>query len=399
MFAHVQILKDRHTAGLCGKLRMTFSGIVPGTSNNAHVGVDQVSSIDIFPSTSKSIDPLKIISEFHRKADSHRTDKHEQRVNAAIQEISRAKHQASTESTCSPEDENVQPDIEDSPHEDWKSSFHAPPGSYDAACGKPVNPVSRVKTKHDEPHYSLNAGAYVKSVIFGGLDGIITTFAIVSAVEGGGLSQKTALLMGIANLVADALSMGVGDYLSESAEQAYVMREQAREIWETENYLEGEIAEMVEIYVQKGMLEEHAKEYIRILALYPKVFVESMMVDELGLMPITDETDKFECHKKGAVTFLSFLVFGLVPLGTYLIAWELLDDDHVLGDEHDKGDGGQTARFAIATMATLVTLFVLGLLRAKLVGGSGFQGGLSMMVTGSLAAGAAYSVGWICGEM
>ena len=66
--------------------------------------------------------------------------------------------------------------------------------------------------------HSGEASGYIKSLVFGGLDGIITTFAIVAAVDGAGLDTNTVILMGVANLIADAISMGLGDYISSKAE-------------------------------------------------------------------------------------------------------------------------------------------------------------------------------------
>jgi len=74
----------------------------------------------------------------------------------------------------------------------------------------------------DESDEANTAGTYVKSLVFGGLDGIITTFAIVATVAGARAHPGLVLLMGAANLIADALSMGIGDYLSERAEDEYV---------------------------------------------------------------------------------------------------------------------------------------------------------------------------------
>lgn len=64
-------------------------------------------------------------------------------------------------------------------------------------------------------------GKYIKSIVYGGLDGIITTFAVVSSVSGAALESKIVLILGFANLVADGFSMAVGDYLSTKAENAY----------------------------------------------------------------------------------------------------------------------------------------------------------------------------------
>ena len=55
---------------------------------------------------------------------------------------------------------------------------------------------------------------YIRDLIYGANDGIITTFAVVAGVTGGALSARTVLIVGIANLLADGLSMGVGNYLS-----------------------------------------------------------------------------------------------------------------------------------------------------------------------------------------
>ena len=97
--------------------------------------------------------------------------------------------------------------------------------------------LSRVAHDAKKAHGSAEAhagasGKYVKSLVFGGLDGIITTFAVVAASVGGSLGSDVILLMGFANLVADGLSMGFGDYLSSKAEFEYTRAEHKREKWE-----------------------------------------------------------------------------------------------------------------------------------------------------------------------
>ena len=61
--------------------------------------------------------------------------------------------------------------------------------------------------------------------MFGGLDGIITTFAVVAAVSGADMDGNVVILMGIANLVSDGISMGLGDYFSEKSEKDYIKNE------------------------------------------------------------------------------------------------------------------------------------------------------------------------------
>jgi VIT1/CCC1 family predicted Fe2+/Mn2+ transporter len=174
------------------------------------------------------------------------------------------------------------------------------------------------RAAHDseiEAGHAGEAGKYVKSLVFGGLDGTITTFAVVAASKGGGLSTEVVLLMGFANLVADGISMGFGDYLSSKAELEYAKTEKKREKWELENYPEGEKREMIELYMARGVSEEDATMVIERLAKYKNFFLDLMMVEELGLMP-PDETDS--PAKNGLVTFCAFALFGFVPLVPYV---------------------------------------------------------------------------------
>eukprot|EP00158_Paraphelidium_tribonemae_P001969 Partr_v1_DN25003_c0_g2_i1_m51136 putative vacuolar iron transporter len=162
-----------------------------------------------------------------------------------------------------------------------------------------------------EEKHSNAMGDYIKSIVYGGVDGIITTFAIVSGTVGAGLSIGVVIVLGVANILADGLSMGVGDYLSSTAEIDYAINERKREEWETENYLEGEKLEMVEIYEGKGLSREDAVAIIDVMAKYKDVFIDAMLVDELGIQPPDLSTKPW---KNGLVTFLSFVVFGMVPL-------------------------------------------------------------------------------------
>jgi VIT1/CCC1 family predicted Fe2+/Mn2+ transporter len=86
-------------------------------------------------------------------------------------------------------------------------------------------------TNHHEPSDAIGiARHYIRDLIYGANDGIITTFAVVAGVTGGALSPSTVLIVGIANLFADGLSMGVGNYLSirsnESAREAQNLPEE-----------------------------------------------------------------------------------------------------------------------------------------------------------------------------
>ena len=141
---------------------------------------------------------------------------------------------------------------------------------------------------------------YIKSMVFGGLDGIITTFAVVAAGAGANLEGRVVVLMGFANLVSDGISMGLGDYFSEKSENQYIRGEKKREQWEMENNPEGEVQEMIEIFTDsKKMEEEDATEIIKTYAKYEDEFVDFMMVNELELgVPDDDDGDLWKQEGK-----------------------------------------------------------------------------------------------------
>lgn len=85
--------------------------------------------------------------------------------------------------------------------------------------------------------------------------------------------------MGFSNLLADGLSMGLGDFISSTAEEDFVKAEHARETWEFENYPEGEKSEMVELYEKKGYSNEDATNLVDILTRNKECFINTMMVE------------------------------------------------------------------------------------------------------------------------
>ena len=246
-----------------------------------------------------------------------------------------------------------------------------------------VGSVELMLKAHDaKAHQEVHGGDesdMIKSLVFGGLDGIITTFAIVSAAVGASLSRRTVIIMGLANLVADAISMGLGDALSEKAEMDYVRREHERETWEMENNVDGEVQEMVELYEQKGVSTEDAKLILTTLAKYKEFFVEHMMQVELGLMVPDPEDNPWH---KGVVTFFAFLLFGSVPLIAY-IAFATVPNisDHAL--------------FGVCIAFTAVAIFLLGAVKGKVAQSSIFVSGLLMTVNGGVAATASFLIGFL----
>lgn len=228
--------------------------------------------------------------------------------------------------------------------------------------------------ENSQEKHKIEQGQYLKSLVYGGLDGIITTFAVVAGVAGASLSFGVVLILGFANLIADGLSMAIGDYLSTKAEKEFNKAERKREEWEVANYPEGEKQELIELYEEKGIENTDATQMVNIIAKYKKAWIDIMMVEELGILP-----SKESPLKNALVTFVSFSVFGFLPLLTYVVArfWS----------------GLSQFTFIIACFLTGITLFVLGALKTRFIDRAWWSAGFEMLIVGGLAASVAYFIG------
>jgi vacuolar iron transporter family protein len=222
-----------------------------------------------------------------------------------------------------------------------------------------------------------HAGAgsqFIGEMVYGGLDGIITTFAVVSGVAGANLGANIVLILGLANLFADGFSMAVGSYLSTKSEQEYYQRERQREAWEVEHFPDGEKAELLEMYRQQGYSEADAQTLVDIKSKDHKLWVDAMMLEELHML----EDDANPLHNALA-TLISFIVAGIVPLLVYLLG---LAVPSIMG-----------AAFPIALVLSGLALFGLGAAKVLVTQNNPWRSGLEMLLVGGLAAGVAYAVG------
>lgn len=237
---------------------------------------------------------------------------------------------------------------------------------------------------NEEQHQS--EGGLLKPIIFGGLDGILTAFAIVAGAAGGALDPSVVLILGFSNILADALSMGVGEFLSSKAENEWILSERERERWEMENYPEGEIREMIDIYTEKGMGRDDAKLVIETMAKYKEFFVDIMMKEELELQ-CPEEDHVKESVKEGIIMFLSFACFGAFPLLGYVIipiSFPNLDKD---------------ALFTCACIVTGIVLFLMGCVKANFSASKWYLCGTETLLLGGSCATVAYTIGQLVDEM
>lgn len=241
--------------------------------------------------------------------------------------------------------------------------------------------ASRLAHSRPTENHSGEAGETIQSVVFGGLDGIITTFAVVIAAAASNLSYGAVFVIGFANLLADALGMGVGDYLSSRAEEDHEAAEEARERREIEELPEEEKQEMVDIYVNKGMAVEDAREVVELLFPHREAFLSIMMLEELSIQQGSGESSS--ALKSGIVTFFAFMVCGGLPLVPLVFAFGHYSDPVHFADP--------LCIVSIALFA--VTLFALGCYKGVITGTKWYYTGPLMLINGSLTTALAYALG------
>lgn len=227
------------------------------------------------------------------------------------------------------------------------------------------------QTGQSEKLHQTIGGRYIKDIVFGANDGIITTFAVVSGVAGAGLSTKTVLILGFANLIADGISMGASNFLGSRSEEEYYRKEYEAETWEVENIPDEEREEIRRIYKAKGFKGEDLDSAVEVITSDKKRWVDVMMKEELGLI----EEPKGQAGKKGLVTFVSFVIAGFMPLASYVLFF--------------KG----TRTFLLSIVITGVTLFIVGSMRTLITKRKWWLAGLEMFAVGLLASGVAYAIG------
>lgn len=214
---------------------------------------------------------------------------------------------------------------------------------------------------------------YLGEFVYGGIDGSVTTFAVVSGAAGASLSTDVVIILGFANLIADGFAMSVGSYLSTRSEIDNYEKHKRVEYWEVDHLPEKERDEIREIYEGKGFSGALLEQVVDVICSDRDRWVDVMMKEELELQ----ETTKSPLAM-GAATFISFLVVGFIPLVIYLIDYFTQSIDHL---------------FFISSLLTSVAFVGVGYLKAKVTLTSKWRAMAETLLLGSAAAALSYLVG------
>ena len=224
--------------------------------------------------------------------------------------------------------------------------------------------------KFENLHHRRVAGKYIGDVIYGANDGIITTFAVIAGASGASLAPVVVVILGFANLLADGISMGASNYLGKRSEHDYAKAQREKEEWEIDHLKEIEVEEVREIFEKKGFNGKDLERAVEIVTSDRKVWLDTMMRDELHIYDEGGENPLLH----GFATFLSFAVFGLIPLLPYLVP--SLDN-----------------KFLLSALLGILTLFLVGASRSNITTLGWIRGGFEMLTVGSIAAVVAFVIG------
>lgn len=221
---------------------------------------------------------------------------------------------------------------------------------------------------------------YLGEFVYGGIDGSVTTFAVVAGAAGGGLGAEVILILGFANLLADGFAMSVGSYLSSKSEQDNYNMHERTEYWEVDHVPERERQEVREIMQAKGFEGELLDKVVEVLTADRDRWVDLMMKEELGMM-----RESKSPLAMGAVTFASFVLVGLIPLLTYVLDFS--------------GFKLIAHPFWLASLLTGLAFIGIGYLKSYVTQTNVWRSMLETLLLGGAAAALAYFVGDILEKM
>jgi VIT1/CCC1 family predicted Fe2+/Mn2+ transporter len=208
---------------------------------------------------------------------------------------------------------------------------------------------------------------YLRDWIYGGIDGTITTFAIVAGVVGADMPGSVVLVLGLANLIADGFAMGAGNYSATKAEVDDYQRLLAVERKHIAVDPDGEREEIRQIFAGKGFSGDELERIVDVITSDEDRWANTMVVEEYGLSPAVKSPVRAALN-----TAAAFVVCGLVPLASYLLSYS----------------------FALSVVATGLVFFAIGAAKSKWSLTGWARSGLETLLIGMSAAGLSFVIGY-----
>lgn len=225
----------------------------------------------------------------------------------------------------------------------------------------------------EKPHRSVGGNA-IRAAVLGGNDGLVSNFSLIMGIAGATGGQGV-VLAGVAGLLAGALSMALGEWISVKSSEELYENQMAIEKEELENNPEGEEAELALIYMTKGFDETKAKSLAKEIMTNKDTAYEMLVKEELGIAPQELEGSPMEA---AIASFCMFAVGASVPLVPFLFM------------------SGISA-IVLSVILSAAGLFCIGALITLFTGRSILYSGLRQALFGILAAFITFGIGRIIG--
>ncbi len=250
---------------------------------------------------------------------------------------------------------------------------------------EPTTRLSDLKAAHTPAavRERLQSGprhSYLRDVVYGAIDGAVTTLAVVSGVAGAQLSTSIVIVLGVANLIADGFSMAASNYLGTRAEEQLRQRAHRQEEREIESYPEGEREEIRQIVTSKGFEGAELERAVEIITSDRKRWIEMMLTEELGFA-----LNGPSPLRAAAATFVAFVVVGSMPLLPFILHFIT---PNAVGNP-----------FLWSALLTAGAFFCVGAAKSRFVEQSWHWAGLETLLVGGAAAVLAYLIGILLGGL
>ncbi len=220
-------------------------------------------------------------------------------------------------------------------------------------------------------HY-IHRSNWLRAIVLGANDAIISISSIAIGISAANSSREALILTTIAGLVAGALSMAAGEYVSVSSQTDTIQAEMEREKQELEEMPEQELQLLAQIYENRGLKKETAMQVAKELTAVDALGAH--MRDELGI----NELNQSSPYQAALASGVAFTIGGLMPLLVTIFA-----PLHKM-------------EFFLYVL-TIFCLIVLGAISAKMGGSSIYKAMIRISVLGTLAMGCTALVGYLFG--
>ena len=228
--------------------------------------------------------------------------------------------------------------------------------------------------RFESRHKSVGGNA-LRAAVLGGNDGLVSNFSLVMGVAGATQGGSGVLLAGLAGLLAGALSMALGEWISVKSSQELYENQMAIEMEELETSPENEMKELELIYKAKGIPEEQAKEMAAEIIRNPAHAHELLVKEELG---INAEELKGSAFEAAAYSFILFGIGAIIPVFPFFFL-------------------SGTNAILLSAAASAVGLFIIGAAITLFTGKSIWYSGFRQVIFGLAAAAITFGIGKLIG--